>query len=131
MSGGKRKPTGEIGRTRDYVRSQGCLPRSPRPDEPNFDLAWEEGRQTFVAEVKSITLRNEEKQLRLGLGQVLRYRQLLGRPGRIVEAVLALEKCPTDDRWLELCRALEVSVVWPGTFQLLEATNSISIEPLA
>jgi hypothetical protein len=44
-----------------------------------FDLAWQIGRTLFVAQVKSLTLRNEEKQLRLGLGQVLRYADLLSR----------------------------------------------------
>src|SRR5439155_4125074 len=60
-----------------FARSRGGSPRSPRPDEPNFDLAWELHGVVCVAEVKSITEANEEKQLRLGLGQVLRYRQLL------------------------------------------------------
>lgn len=56
----------------NYLRSLGFEPRSPRPGEPNFDVAWRCGSRIFVAEVKSLTNRNEEKQLRLGLGQVLR-----------------------------------------------------------
>jgi len=56
-----------------HLRSLELEPRSPRPEEPNFDIAWRCGSRTFVAEVKSLTTRNEEKQLRLGLGQVLRY----------------------------------------------------------
>lgn len=63
----------------DKLRASGVEPRSPRPDEPNFDLAWESNGRVFVAEVKSITPRNEERQLRLGLGQVLRYRDVMMR----------------------------------------------------
>ena len=43
-----------------FVRSRGGSPRSPRPDEPNFDLAWELDGVTWVAEVKSTTDANEE-----------------------------------------------------------------------
>jgi hypothetical protein len=54
------------------LREAGLDPRSRRPQEPNFDLAWDARGTVFVAEVKSITDQNEEEQLRLGLGQVLR-----------------------------------------------------------
>jgi hypothetical protein len=96
-----------------YVRSRGLDPRSPRAGEPNFDLAWEDADRIFVAEVKSMTFSNEEKQLRLGLGQVLRYRQVLGRHGRQVTAVLAVEKRPADSSWEGLCQELGVLLVWP------------------
>lgn len=42
-----------------------------KPGEPSFDLAWMTTETVFVVEVKSTTAKNEEKQLRLGLGQVL------------------------------------------------------------
>jgi hypothetical protein len=62
-----------------------------------------------VAEVKSITAENEEQQLRLGLGQVLRYRQRLAALGhdRVV-AVLVPERQPRDPSWRELCQDLGV-----------------------
>ena len=56
--------------------------RSPRPEDPNFDLAWRRDDAIFVAEIKSIARRNEERQLRLGLGHVLRYRSLIRMPPR-------------------------------------------------
>jgi hypothetical protein len=56
----------------DALAGTGSAPRSPRPGEPNFDLAWENDGAVYVAEVRSITDRNEEKRLRLGLGQILR-----------------------------------------------------------
>jgi len=58
---------------------------------------------------------NEEKQLRLALGQVLRYRQLLMASGREVVAMIAVERPPVDLRWPELCEQVGVSLVWPET----------------
>ena len=57
----------------------------------------------FVAEVKS-TMRNEEKQLRLDLGQVLRYANLLD-PNRGVVPVLVAERQSSDRTWEEALHA--------------------------
>lgn len=92
----------------DHLSNLGIEPRSPAPGEPDFDLAWERDAVAWVAEVKSLTTTNEEKQLRLGLGQVLRYRHALG-----ARAVLAIERKPSDHRWLDLCDDLGVMLVWP------------------
>jgi hypothetical protein len=105
----------------DALDAAGLAARSHRPSEPNFDLAWEEEGAVCVAEVKSLTRKNEERQLRLGLGQVLRYRDLLARGGRDARAVLAVERKPTDATWAELCDRLEVQLVWPDTFDRLFA----------
>ena len=87
----------------------GLSPRSRLPHEPNFDLAWQVGGTVFVAEVKSITDDNEEEQLRLGLGQVLRYRHRLQRIGHPkVVAVLVPERLPRDSSWADLCQELQV-----------------------
>jgi hypothetical protein len=92
-------------------------PRSPRADEPNFDLAWEAGDSISVAEIKSTTPENEERQLRLGLGQVLRYRQLLeGKHRRAVRAVLVAERRPRDESWRDLCGQLAVLFTTPDEF---------------
>jgi len=104
------------------ARDRGLLPRSPQ-GEPSFDLAWQEddGR-LVVVEVKSITARNAEKQMRLGLGQVLRYRHLLGSDGEDVVAVLALSAEPIDLRWLDLCGELGVGLIWrPDLAEMLAA----------
>ena len=104
----------------DYVRRRGFEPRSPQPDEPQFDLAWEEEGTVFVAEVKSITVRNEEQQLRLGLGQVLRYRQVLEKPDAETVAVLAVVRQPSDPEWSSLCEELGVVLTYP---ELLEQSR--------
>jgi hypothetical protein len=97
----------------ERVRSLGFRPKRPTPTEPQYDLAWDTGAELFVAEVKSCTERNQEKQLRLGLGQVLRYRQVLSSRGKPVRAVLAVESRPFDPSWNALCDALGVLLLWP------------------
>jgi hypothetical protein len=95
------------------VRERGAIPRSPAGDEPSYDLAWEEADGSLiVAEVKSVKPQNVERQLRLALGQVLRYRSVLGESGRSVRALLVLSEEPHDTRWVSLCAELGVGLVW-------------------
>jgi len=91
------------------LSNAGIEPRRGLSPGPDFDLAWQKDGTVFVAEVKSITAQNEEHQLRLGLGQVLRYRQRLSALGhdRVV-AVLVPERQPRDPSWRELCQELGV-----------------------
>jgi hypothetical protein len=101
-----------------YLRSLGLEPLSPRMEDPNFDIAWRNGERVFVAEIKSLTNANEEKQLRLGLGQVLRYAQQMRRLGS-VSPVLLVERRPSDESWSLLCREIGVILVWPDIFERL------------
>jgi hypothetical protein len=101
------------------LTAAGLVPRSPSAHEPNFDLAWQQGEVVFVAEVKSITLANEERQLRLGLGQVLRYRALLHRYHHEVRSMLVVERAPSDSSWIALCEDLGVVLAWPERFHEL------------
>jgi hypothetical protein len=74
----------------------------------------------FVAEIKSVTDANEEKQLRLGLGQVLRYQHLLAADGaQAVVAVLVPERRPRDSTWEATCNDLNVLLAWPDEFERL------------
>lgn len=95
------------------LAARGINPRSPKSGEPQYDLAWQAHGCTYVAEVKSLTDRNEERQLRLGLGQVLRYQHVLAEADNAVQAVLAVERPPSDNTWRGLCRGLGVSLTWP------------------
>lgn len=91
------------------LRALGIEPRSPSAGDPNFDLAWTHNGVLYLAEVKSTTDRNEERQLRLGLGQVLRYRALLSQvPGPPVRAVLVPERTPRDPSWQTTCASTGV-----------------------
>ncbi len=69
---------------------------------------------TWVAEVKSVAPQNEERQLRLALGQVVRYRQLLAADGQDVRAVIAVEREPSDSSWRQLCVDEGIALLWPG-----------------
>ena len=72
------------------------VPLAPLPGGPAYDLAWETPTTIYVCEVKSLTSANAERQLRLGLGQLLRYWHAMNRQGKTVVAVLAVEHQPTD-----------------------------------
>lgn len=116
----------------EFISSLGLEPRSPVGGEPNFDLLWECENRLFVAEVKSITAANEEKQLRLGLGQVVRYRQLLAsRTAREVVSVLVAEREPRDQTWAELCKALGIFLTWPSALDRLplSPTRAVAAGP--
>ncbi|TNF37527.1 MAG: EVE domain-containing protein [Deltaproteobacteria bacterium] len=100
-----------------FLLGSGVEPRSPAVGDPEFDLAWEWQGTLYVAEVKSTTPTNEEKQLRLGLGQVLRYRQQLRMSEKTVVAVLVPEHEPQDADWQSLCADLDMILAWPGAFE--------------
>ena len=96
------------------IESAGLSPLSPSGEDPAFDLAWWDGARFHVAEVKSTTDANEEDRLRLGLGQLLRYRHALSRDGTVVHATLYVERQPADTAWIDLCESLEVKLRWPA-----------------
>ncbi len=100
-----------VDRLAQWVRSRGFEPRLPKVDEPQFDLAWRERSTVHVAEVKSITEGNCEKQLRLGLGQVLRYRHLLAMRFPRVTPWLVPERMPHDPSWAVTCKDVGVNLL--------------------
>jgi hypothetical protein len=102
----------------DAAAAEGWFARGYGRLDPVFDLLLERDAHespVVVVEVKSTTATNEEKQLRLALGQVLRYRQLLRARTSNVVALIAVEAPPRDATWIELCANVEVSLVWPAT----------------
>ena len=100
----------------DVLVEAGLTPRSPVAGEPEFDIGWEDGDSLCIAEVKSMSHANEEKQLRLAVGQVLRYAHLLSAGQRPVCRFIALERQPQDPSWLELTAELDIRLMWPETF---------------
>ena len=89
----------------------GISPLSPRQGDPPFDVGWIHDGRFFVAEVKSITPENEEHQLRLGLGQVLRYKYALSSTEYQVKPVLVPEAEPRDATWFEVCESVGVALL--------------------
>ncbi len=113
----------------EFLRQQHVEPLSPTKGDPDFDIAWRIEGVVFVAEVKSITTENEEKQLRLGLGQVLRYRHQLSKAGQQATGVLVAEREPSDASWVETCADSGVSLTWPGFDGLLPVHVGEPAEP--
>jgi hypothetical protein len=97
-----------------WLRGHGIVPLLPAAGDPQFDLAWWIDEVLHVAEIKSVTTANEEHQLRLGLGQVLRYREHLRSIGLEVAGWLISERAPTDATWLSVASGVDVGLCWPG-----------------
>lgn len=89
----------------------GLRPWSPALTGPAFDVALSQGDEhVFVVEVKSATAENLEFQLRIGLGQVLRYAHQLRSDAYTVHPVIAIEMRP-DDSWVSLLQDLGVGLL--------------------
>ena len=109
----------------DFLLAAQIAPRKTKSGEPHYDLAWDHAGKIYVAEVKSLTHTNEEVQLRLGLGQVLRYRhQLASLYDRAVVPVLITERQPSDSSWNSLCASLGVVLLWPEILSLAALRKS-------
>jgi hypothetical protein len=70
------------------VQRFGLAPYKGR--SPDFDLGWWDGEVLCVAEVKSPSDRDEERQLRLAIGQVLRYAHQFRQTASEVRAFIAV-----------------------------------------
>jgi predicted RNA-binding protein with PUA-like domain len=106
-------------RLSELVQAAGYQPRRSTAADPGFDLAWETPGAIFVVEVKSCTKTNEVHQLRVGIGQVLDYEDVLRARGRPVQPVLYLERAPSDARWVQLAERHDIRLVWPGSERVL------------
>ena len=120
-------------KTQNYIAKViyqiGFIPRSPTADEPSFDLAWKMADSLYVCEVKSLTPQNEERQLRMAIGQVIRYRQKLNSLGHEpVMAVIATEAKPVDASWTDLCDSENILLIWPEIAEIrLKALDDIKL----
>ncbi len=98
----------------ESLSKNGIEARQPGVGEPPFDIGWENDGRIHICEVKSLTDDNEEKQLRYGLGQVLRYRHALLNSGNDARAVIFVERRPSQHvEWVALCEELNVILLWP------------------
>lgn len=101
----------------DAVSARGWEPLSPSGSDPLFDIGWIVEDTAWIAEVKSLTESNQERQLRLGLGQVLSYAYLVDWGAAAYRPILAVERQPTAPYWLDLCASYGVKLSWPETFE--------------
>lgn len=97
------------------AQQRGFTALSPDVSDPDFDVAWRDNQGLLtVCEVKSLTPANEARQLRAGLGQVLDYQDQLSERAPETSAVLWVEREPSEERWIALCRRVGVTLAWPG-----------------
>jgi len=105
----------------DALEAGGLAPEKGGVGWPNVDLCWtDEHGVRWVAEVKSLTIKNETHQLRLGVGQVIEFRSRVRSlfPGETVMAVLVVEREPSDvDLWTSVCHETDLLLVWPQNFK--------------
>lgn len=90
---------------------QGLPPLSPRESPPFFDVGFRVGSTFVVAEIKSATTSNLEFQMRIGLGQVLRYAHSLLVRHQLVKTAIVVELEP-DEGWKSLLYDLGIHLVW-------------------
>lgn len=106
------------------LREHGIEPMDPA-GEPFFDLAWLAASELFVCEVKSST-NSETHQLRLAVGQVLQYREVLERAGwAVVQPVILVEREPQAQEWISLCHRLGIILIWPAAWP--EVRNRLTV----
>jgi hypothetical protein len=102
------------------IREEGQQPLWHLHRSCAYDIGWQAGQVANVVEVKTTTSRNETQQMRLGLGQVLEYREELLRAGASrVRPHLVVSREPNNDSLLAACERAGVTVAWPGDFDLL------------
>ena len=91
---------------------------------PRVDIAWlsrAEPGLLYVAEVKSLTGRRQDQQIRLGIGQVLDYAQALRErsPDGVTEIrpMLVLERRPDEHvRWCSVASSADIVLTWAPDF---------------
>ena len=105
------------------VRRAGLEPLSPRSEEPQFDLAFRLPDGTItVGEIKSLTEKNERRQLHLALGQVATYRHLLSSPDARPHALVVVEREPSEEGWIDIFADSNIVLCWPETVDLAIAS---------
>jgi hypothetical protein len=99
------------------VEAEGLVPLDP-DGSVEYDLAWAERDGSLsVCEVKT-TSGHEDRQLRLGVGQILQYTAHLSRDWAApVTPVVLVEEEPSDPAWPDICRDHGIVLTWPGRWR--------------
>jgi hypothetical protein len=103
------------------IKESGYYPLSP-DKSPNFDLAWKSETTFWVVEVKSLPKGAEVSQIRLGLGQLLHYKEELRKkyPKLLIKPILALEKRPPyEETWRSICDDAHIGFSYGPEFKSL------------
>lgn len=108
------------------AQEAGRSPLSPRPSDPQFDLAWHNADTLTVVEVKSTTENNEVHQVRLAIGQIMEYSGILSAVHNRVRPVIAVENPISRASLITACEQAGVTLVWPGHFVDIFTADDIS-----
>lgn len=94
------------------LTDRGLSPLDPA-GPPYFDVAWHQQDILYVCEVKSSS-GDQNKQLRLGIGQVLDYRHELERAlNQKVDPLILIESRPRRSNWTAICKSAGIKLFWP------------------
>lgn len=115
----------------EVVQGSGFRARRPKPEEPQYDLAWETPDAVWVAEVKSLTARNELRQMHTAIGQVIDYGHRIDAGERPVRLIIAVERAPQREHWLDECAKHNIALSWPEMFSELLAAPTLDAGPEA
>jgi len=97
------------------LTAAGYRPLSPRPEDPQFDVAWVTDSEVWVCEVKSLTPQNEMSQMHRAIGQIIDYAHRLD-DDRPIRKMIALETQPQSDHWVAERALQDIVLVWPEGF---------------
>ena len=94
---------------RDFTRQNRCRRRCTIRTSTSHGSM----RARFMSPRSRVSpIKNEERQLRLGLGQIIRFRSLLAsRLDRQVRTVLVPEQRSRDDAWRATCKGVGVELI--------------------
>lgn len=100
----------------DAAEVRGFVPRSPAPEEPDYDLVLTglDGERLILCEVKSLPEGADTAQLRSAVGQLLEYADHF-RDHDGLRLLLWVEREPADvEAWLRICSRADITLGWPG-----------------
>jgi hypothetical protein len=107
----------------DIISGKGFKPLSPgKGKKPDYDIAWKSYKNFWIVEVKSLPNGGETSQLRIGLGQLLHYKEQLRKkyPKLTIRTVLALEKRPEfEEMWRSICDDSNIVFCYGPEFRAL------------
>jgi hypothetical protein len=100
------------------AESRGFQPLSPSASDCLFDVAWRDGKTMTLVEVKTLSTTNEAAQIRLAVGQILDYADLLRSRGvSSVRCAICVPHAVLSRRYVALCQTLGITLAWPPNYR--------------
>lgn len=81
---------------------------------PNVDLCWKYQDKFSFLEVKSVNKGNFSHQIRMGIGQVIEYRERFNKLNtKVLNTYLAITSEDSTGRWEEICKSVDIVLITP------------------